>query len=276
MYVDSHVHFWQPARGDYGWLKPDNSLLYRDYLPEQLLPELRTYGIEGLVVVQAAPTPEEAAYLLELTQHSPVTAAVSGGLDPFADGFAAQLRSLQAHSRFIGVRMNGSAFGDGRSADERGKMREALDQLLQAGMTLDLLARPDDLPDVAAYLEAVPALKSVINHLGCPAVREQRMEPWRTGMERLSQLPGVAVKLSGMITMAGGFDPALLRPYAHELVKLFGADRLLFGSDWPVALQTGGYGDVVALFEVLLPDELTEEEKGRIRAGNARRIYRIE
>lgn len=276
MYVDSHVHFWQPARGDYGWLKPENALLYQDYLPDRLLPELQAHGVEGLVVVQAAPTAAEAAYLLELTQSGPVAAAVSGGLDPFAERFASQLQALRANPRFTGVRIGGSAFREERSADDKSRLRAALDSLLHAGLTLDLLVRPDELAGVAAYLEAVPTLQAVVNHLGCPDVREPHMEPWAAGMERLSRLPGVAVKLSGMITMAGGPRADLLRPYVEHQVQLFGCDRLLFGSDWPVALQAGGYGDVIALFEALLPADLTPEEKGKIRGGNARRIYRIE
>lgn len=276
MYVDSHVHFWQPARGDYGWLKRENALLYRDYLPEQLLPELLTYGVEGLVAVQAAPTAEEAAYLLELTQGGPVAAAVVGGLNPFADRFDEQFESLHTNPRFAGVRINGSAFREGRSADDRSKLQAALGRLMQAGLTLDLLVQPDDLMGAASYMEKMPALKAVVNHLGSPPVRERRMEPWRSGMERLSRLPGVAVKLSGMITMAGGPHPALLQPYVDRLIQMFGWNRLLFGSDWPVALQAGGYGDVIALFESLLPDMLAEEEKGKIRAGNARRFYRLD
>ncbi|PYI55575.1 amidohydrolase family protein [Paenibacillus flagellatus] len=276
MYIDSHVHFWMPARGDYGWLKPDNAVLYRDYLPGQLLPALRTHGVEGLVVVQAAPTAAEASFLLELTQDGTVAAAVSGGLDPFAERFDAELETLRAHARFAGVRINGGAFRLDRPADERIKLQAALERMAQTGLTLDLLVRPDDLDGVASYLEGMPMLKAVVNHLGSPAVRERRMEPWSAGMERLSRLPGVAVKLSGMITMAGGPDPAPLRPYVDRLLHAFGPDRLLFGSDWPVALQAGGYGDVVGLFESLLPAGLTREEKGSIRAGNARRWYRIE
>ncbi|WP_409340363.1 amidohydrolase family protein [Paenibacillus sp. MBLB4367] len=276
MYIDSHVHFWKPARGDYGWLKPDNALLCQDYMPERLLPALRTFGVEGLVAVQAAPTAEEAAFLLELSQSWPVISGVSGGLDPFAERFPEQLRSLQAHPRFTGIRINGSAFREGRSAGDRSKLRAALGSLMQAGLTLDLLVQPDDLFGVASYLEEVPALKAIVGHLGCPAVRTRQTEPWRTGMERLARLPETAVKLSGMITMAGGPHPELLRPYVEQLVRLFGCDRLLFGSDWPVALQAGGYRDVVDLFEDLLPDGLSQEEKGEIRAGNARRFYRIE
>lgn len=101
------------------------------------------------------------------------------------------------------------------------------------------------------------------------------MDTWRIGMERLSRLPGVAVKLSGMITMAGGSQPEKLRPYVDQLVQLFGCKRLLFGSDWPVALQAGGYGDVIELFEAVLPEDLTDEDKGMIRAGNASRFYRV-
>lgn len=275
MYIDSHVHFWKPSRIDYGWLKPENKLLYQDYLPAQLLPELIAIGVKGLVAVQAAFKAEEAAFLLELAQTWPVISSVSGGLDPFADLFHKQLESLKANPRFTGIRLNGSVFRSDRSETDRIKLKAALIALMEAELTLDLLVQPGDLADVASYLEELPMLKSVVNHLGCPNIREQQLEPWRTGMERLSRLPGVAVKLSGMITMAGGFHPEKLRPYIEQLLQMFGSNRLLFGSDWPVALQAGGYRDVIDLFETVLPDELAEEEKGRIRAGNASRFYRV-
>lgn len=275
MYVDCHVHFWKPSRGDYGWLKPESELLYKDYLPEQLLPELNAFGVKGLVAVQAAVSSEEAAFLLELTQTWPVISGVSGGLDPFADHFHEQLESLKANPRFTGIRLGGSAFRSERSETDRNKLRSVLAALMQAGLTLDLLVQPADLADVAWYLEDLPQLKAVVNHLGCPDIRAQRMEPWQTGMKRLSRLPFVAVKLSGMITMSGGFHPERLRHYIDLLLQLFGSDRLLFGSDWPVALQAGGYRDVIDLFEAVLPDDLAEDEKGRIRAGNISRFYPI-
>ncbi|KRE75671.1 amidohydrolase family protein [Paenibacillus sp. Soil750] len=275
MYIDSHVHFWKPSRGDYGWLKPENELLYKDYLPEQLLPELGVFGVKGLVAIQAAVSSEEAAFLLELAQTCPIISGVGGGLDPFADLFHEELESLKANPRFTGIRLSGSAFRSERSEADRNKLRSALAALLEADLTLDLLVQPDDLSDVASYLEELPLLKAVVNHLGCPNLRKQRKETWQTGMERLTQLPCVAVKLSGMITMAGGFHPERLRPYIDHLLQLFGSDRLLFGSDWPVALQAGGYMDVINLFEAVLPDTLAEEEKGMIRAGNANRFYPI-
>ncbi|KRF05520.1 hypothetical protein ASG89_20545 [Paenibacillus sp. Soil766] len=275
MYVDSHVHFWQPSRMDYGWLKPENDLLYRDYLPAHLLPELKAFGVKGLVAVQAAVTVEEAEFLLDLAQTWSVISGVSGGLDPFTDLFHEQLGSLNANPHFTGIRLNGSAFRSDRSEVEQAKLRSALAALMKADLALDLLVRPEDLSDTASYLEEQPQLKAVVNHLGCPNIREQQMEPWRSGMDRLSQLPGVAVKLSGMITMAGGCHPERIRPYVDQLVQLFGCKRLLFGSDWPVALQAGGYKDVIHLFETVLPEDLTEEEKGMIRAGNACRFYPI-
>ncbi|CAN7704536.1 amidohydrolase family protein [Paenibacillus sp. LjRoot153] len=273
MYIDCHVHFWKPSRGDYGWLKPENELLYKDYLPEQLLPELGAFGVKGLVAVQAAVSAEEAVFLLELAQTWPVISGVSGGLDPFADLFHEQLELLKANPRFTGIRLSGSAFRSERSEADRNKLRSALAALMQADLTLDLLVQPGDLSAVASYLEETPQLKSVVNHLGCPNIREQRQEPWLTGMKRLARLPLVAVKLSGMITMAGGFHPEKLRDYTDLLLQLFGSERLLFGSDWPVALQAGGYRDVIDLFEAVLPDKLAEEEKGMIRAGNASRFY---
>ncbi|MBB3114482.1 L-fuconolactonase [Paenibacillus phyllosphaerae] len=276
MYVDSHVHYWQLARGDYGWLKPSNPLLYQDYLPDRLSGELGKYGVEAVIAVQAAPTFEEATYLLELSGERPEIAGVIGGLDPLTAGFQEELAALCANRRFRGIRVGGSVFDPGLPDHDRKKVLSALGTCKDAGLVVELLVDPRRLAEVAATLAQLPGLTVVVDHLGCPAVKERATEQWMAGMERLSELPGVYVKLSGMMTMAGGRRPELLRPYTDRLHQWYGASRLLFGSDWPVALQAGGYVDVVDLFEELLPDTLTFEEKGWIRAGNAKRIYGIE
>ncbi|HZG77620.1 MAG TPA: amidohydrolase family protein, partial [Paenibacillus sp.] len=127
---------------------------------------------------------------------------------------------------------------------------------------------------IAELLAEAPALRCVVNHLGVPAsAGDARDATWSEGVERLSGLPNVYVKLSGMLTLSGRPEP--LRPYVEALFERFGADRLMFGSDWPVALQAGGYADVVARFESLLPSGLGEEELKLVRSGNARHVYGI-
>ncbi|GAA3401902.1 amidohydrolase family protein [Paenibacillus hodogayensis] len=272
MYIDSHVHFWRLDRGDYDWLKPGNTLLYRDYLPEQLLPSLHRHQVEGLVIVQAAHTVEETDYMIDLAEQIPLPVRVIGGLNPLTETFREQLERLAGHPRFAGIRVNGSLLREQEGMSGDG-LKQALRLLERAGLVLELLVRPDDLAAAETYLRDVPGLTAVIDHLGVPPVREQLMDPWAELMENMAALPNVAVKLSGMITQAGGYDPERLNPYVRHLTDSFGPGRLLFGSDWPVALLGGGYDDVVRLFEELLPAEWSERDKSLVRAENARRLY---
>ncbi len=272
MYIDSHVHYWEIARGDYGWLKPSDPLLYRDYLPEHALPDMTARSVDGVIAVQAAPTEAEAWFLLELSRRHPIIVGVSAGLLPFSDDFAAAVGRLRSDPGFKGVRLGGGDFKRARTdAAARAKLTEGLRTLAAEGLTLDVLAGPDALAAVAAGLEELPELRFVVNHLGSPAAGGTRDATWSEGIERLSGLPNAHVKLSGMLTLSESPEP--LRPYVDELFERFGASRLLFGSDWPVALKGGSYADAVERFESLLPPGLDPEALQRVRAGNARAVY---
>ncbi|WNR43464.1 amidohydrolase family protein [Paenibacillus roseipurpureus] len=265
MYLDSHVHFWQPSRGDYGWLKPENTLLYRDYLPTQLLQELEGLGVQGVIAVQAAPTAEEAEYLLQLSDRHPLITGVVGGLDPLAVDFASQLNRLAQHPRFLGIRVNGDRF-------EQPALVEHLRILQQLGLTLDVLAGPGHLTSVYECARQLTGLRIVVNHLGHP--NTATLELWTAGMKQLAGLPDVSVKLSGMVTQVREERVERLTPVIRILLKEFGPSRLMFGSDWPVALQAGGYEEVVKLFEAVLHGNgLSPSELDMIRSRTAQRAY---
>jgi L-fuconolactonase len=235
---------------------------------------MKERSVDGVIAVQAAPTEAEAWFLLELSRRFPVIVGVSAGLDPFSGEFEAAIERLRSDPTFKGVRLNGGEFRRAQAdAASRAKLTAALRTLERAGLTLDLLVRPDALAAVAERLEEAPSLRSVVNHLGGPNAEEMPNESWTEGVRRLSALPNTFAKLSGMLTLSRRPEP--LRPYVDALFDRFGARRLLFGSDWPVALQAGGYGDVVARFESLLPNGIDEAELRLVRGGNARRVYRL-
>ncbi|WNR42863.1 amidohydrolase family protein [Paenibacillus roseipurpureus] len=268
-YIDTHVHFWKPARGDYGWLKPSNELMYRDYLPWQLLPHLQEQGVEGVIAVQAAFTAEETEFLLELAEENPVIMGVVGGLDPLAADFAEKLERLSAHERLVGLRFNGEFFASSAVADP-------LRRLERTGLTIDVLTGPEQMEAVYAHLRHVPELKAVVNHLGNPLGGSTDL--WRQGIERLAELPEVRVKLSGMITQSGAeFNLEArgerLKQYVGDLLRTFGTERLMFGSDWPVALHGGAYKDVIRLFESFITEAVSVQERQAIRSINARAVY---
>ncbi|MCZ8510929.1 hypothetical protein O9H85_00445 [Paenibacillus filicis] len=105
MIIDAHQHYWKISRGDYGWLTPKSGpLLYQDYMPERLSPELQRCGVAGTVVVQAAPTMEETEFLLGLCEQEETLLGVVGWLDINDEDFEKHFTWFRSHSRFVGVR----------------------------------------------------------------------------------------------------------------------------------------------------------------------------
>ncbi len=272
MYLDSHVHFWKLDRGDYVWISPDNTILFQDRLPSELEPALETHGAAGVILVESASTVAEIEYMLELAEKYDWIKGIVGGLDLTSEQFEKHYFRLRTHYKFIGIRVNGAKF---EQTDERTQklLLEKLKLLQENQFPIDILARAHQLPAVVSYLEQVSQLKAVINHLGVPPVKEQIMEPWTSSMHKLEALPQIMVKISGMITQAGGYNPTLLKPYVQHLADTFGPSRLLFGSDWPVALLGGSYDEVIRLFEELLPADWSEAERNAVRYSNASRFY---
>jgi len=282
MYTDTHVHVWKLSRGDYGWLKPENSVLYEDYLPDRLAPHLEAEGVGEVVLVQAAATLAETEFMLELADRTAWIAGVVGGLQPTGEDFRSDYERVKGRGKLSGLRWNGSVFravssGTSGTTGEN-ELLSAMRQMSADGCVLDLLIQPGDLPYVRSYAQAVPGLSIVLNHLGGPAraaVEEGNMQPWQHEMTQLAACSNVHCKISGTITTAAGFHPEKLAAHVHHLFEVFGSQRLMFGSDWPVALLGGSYAEVVRLFEALLPAGLREDEKAAVRSNNAKRMYKL-
>ncbi|WP_312886421.1 amidohydrolase family protein [Paenibacillus plantarum] len=277
--IDTHVHLWRPDRGDYGWLKPENPVLYRDYLPQHVQPELARKGVTAVVAVQAAATVAETEYLLTLGDHFGWIAGVVGWLDVASGDFVKQYERLRRNPRFVGIRVNGSTFAAIQDGEPLSQLSRNLRHMADDGFPVDLLLRLGEMPSVIKLLREVPHLKAAVNHLGVPPVLDQSpkdCEAWNSLMRELAEYAGVVCKLSGMITQSRGYDVRLWRPYVEQLVAAFGPQRLLFGSDWPVCLQAGGYDEVMRLFHEVLRGLLDESALARICGDNAVSFYQLQ
>lgn len=270
--IDTHVHFWSLSRDDYGWLKPGSGMLYRDYMPEHLYPELQSNGITGVIAVQAAATVEETVFLLGLADQYDWIQAVVGWLDVGSARFDLQYEQVRSHPRFAGIRIDPSITKPNEPG-RRERVREHLTRLAEEGHRVELIARPQYLPLMLEILEEVPELRVIVNHLGLPLVGGAVCEDWQTSMRRLADRPLAMCKLSGMTGFVDNLNAEAFKPYVEELFKLFGADRLLFGSDWPVCLQTGSYAEVKRFFYESLPDGEHQEDQGGTWTKNVQQGY---
>lgn len=276
MRIDAHQHYWTMTRTDYGWITPDLPVLYRDYLPEHLDAHLRTHELDGTIVVQAAPTVEETEYLFALADRSDSILGVVGWLDLFDPAHREHYERYVKHPKFVGFRIMIQEMPDAARVLEPAFV-EALKEYAAMDVPVDLLVKSDQLEALNALLDAVPGLRGVIDHIGKPRIAEQAFEPWASQIERAARHPNLYCKLSGMVTEADhkAWKPEHFDAYVRHVIRVFGENRVLFGTDWPVCLLAASYDEVVNALNRALPSSWGARERAKLFGDNARRFYNL-
>lgn len=273
MRIDSHQHYWKIERKDYGWLKPSVGMLYADFMPEQLRPFLLQHAIDKTVVVQAAPSIAETAFLLDIAAREETVAGVVGWLDLEADDFREQWEHFHRNPKFVGIR----PMIQDLSSDWllRSHVIERLRFLADMGFTVDLQSNPRHLPFLVQLMSCVPTLHAVIDHLATPSYNDGILEPWAAYMTQLAAYPTVMCKLSGMVYGKDrpGWTPQAVRPFAEHVIKAFGRQRVMFGTDWPVCLQYATFEEVMNLMESVLDADWSLSDRADAYGKNAARFY---
>ncbi|MET2829166.1 amidohydrolase family protein [Mesorhizobium shangrilense] len=275
--VDAHHHFWRVDRGDYHWMSPGmGAPLYRDYLPRDLAPLLRKAGVDKTVVVQAAQTEDETAFLLALAGETDFVAGVVGWLDMEDPAFAVKLDALMANPKFVGLRPMLQDLADDAYI-LRPSVISSLRVIAERGVAFDVLTYPRHLRNVAKALDAVPGLRAVIDHISKPSIASGAFNGWASDLQRVAAFPNVFCKLSGMITEADhdSWRPRDLKPYVDQALLSFGADRLMFGSDWPVCLLAGSYAEALNALRTVLDPQLLKDQQAAVYGLNAVRFYQL-
>lgn len=280
--VDAHHHLWDPARG-YTWLAaPELAPIRRPFTVDELLVELAGHGVHRSVLVEGACCrPEEVAEHLATAARTPQIAGVVGWIDltdPHLPDTLAGYRALPGSGKLVGLRdqVQGRPEPD-FLADPR--VHTALAAVGAAGLAFDLLVRVDQLPAAAQAAVALPGVRFVLDHLGKPriAAGTDGFDEWRPAIAALARCPNVTAKLSGMVTEADWSRWTVddLRPYVTAMVELFGPERLMFGSDWPVCTTAASYGRVVHALRGALP-AMTDADRAAVFGTTAIRTYQLE
>lgn len=274
--IDAHQHFWSLKRDDYGWITPELPLLYRDYLPVDLEQHLQEHQIDGSIVVQAAATLAETDYMLELASSTDRILGVVGWLDVLAPDYQEQLARFQQHPKFVGVRLMIQEMEDSDEVLTPDYIR-AITYFAEIGLPVDLLCKSTQLHSVVELLRLVPNLHAVIDHIAKPQIAAQIYEPWKSQMAEIASNPNIYCKLSGMVTEADHHDwkREQFTEYIQCCIDLFGKDRIMFGSDWPVCLLAADYDEVIQLLEQSLDASITEEDRAKLFGGNAASFYQL-
>lgn len=275
MRIDSHQHYWKISRNDYGWITPDLSKLYGDFLEKDLKPHLEKNNIDKTIVVQAAPTIEETEFILSLSNESETIAGVVGWIDIEDPSYKEQLNRVREQPKFVGIRMMIQDMPDENKILEP-IFLEAFSYFSKMDLPVDLLVKSNQLTAVLKLLKQVP-LRGVIDHIAKPDIKAGTMEPWKSQMEQIAKFPNIYCKLSGMVTEADhtNWKKEDFISYVDHIVNIFGTNRIMFGSDWPVCLLAASYDEVYELVKETLPGKLTEQDEAKIFGQNALEFYRL-
>lgn len=286
--VDAHQHFWRLARGDYDWLDtsdPALAPLARDFEPEDLAPLRRAHGIGRTVLVQAAATMDETEHLLALAEGHPEIAGVVGWIDLADPGRLPVLERWARHPAFKGVRPMLQDLPDTEWI-AHGPHPSMVQALIDLGLRLDALVKPPHLQALNRFVECWPALPVVIDHAAKPVLREgwqaDWVAPWKAGMAALAAHPQVCCKFSALLTEADAAQiaspeaaEALIAPVWELLMQRFGAQRVMWGSDWPVLNLASDYARWTELAGRFI-DRLATADRQAVWGGTAEHFYGLQ
>jgi len=275
MKIDAHQHFWHYTPEAFGWIDDRMQAIGRDFLPEDLLPQIRAAGLDGVVSVQARQTVEETRWLLELAHTHAFIKGVVGWVPLVSPDVGGVLERFAGDDLLAGVR---HVLQDEPDDDYmlRADFNQGIDLLQRYDLAYDVLIFERHLPQTIAFVDRHPDQRFVIDHVAKPRIQDGVMAPWNSHLKRLAERPNCYCKVSGMVTEADWctWTEADLRPYWETVLEAFGPSRLLFGSDWPVCRLACDYArwyQTVAQF--IAP--LSDAEQARILGGTAADIYRL-
>lgn len=278
MIVDGHHHLWNLERSPQAWLTDRFAPIARTFEPAELRPLLDECGVGQSVLVQGDCTDHDTDQLFEhAARHEWICAVTAWVQLESLERARARLDELAAQPKLRGIRHLIHTETDAHWILQP-RVLESLALLEDRGLLLELpVVYPRHLADVPVLARAFPRLTIVIDHLGKPPIGLPEMGRWASQLRAAAAHENVAAKVSGLNTCvpAGDWTADDLRPAIGIAIECFGADRLLFGSDWPVSLMNGSYSKVVGETRRAL-DGLPRADADAILAGTARRLYRLD
>ncbi len=275
MIIDTHQHFWKYSPTTHSWIDDDLKLLRRDFLPETLKSEYDKYAITGCIAVQADQSEAENEFLLGLASKNDFIKGVVGWLDFKNPNIKERLQEYAADTKIKGFRHLVQNEDDPNFLLRKPFM-DGIAQLARYDYTYDILVFPHQLGAVLEFVQAFPDQKFVIDHLAKPYIKDGFFKGWANIIKAIGRCENVYCKLSGMVTEAG-FDTwsyTTIEPYINYVLDVFGPQRLLFGSDWPVCLVACDYGEILGLAQ-RFAEGLSTDEQEQFWYKNAQKFYNL-
>jgi len=276
MKIDTHHHLWEFQTDDYAWMLNEGlDPLRHNFLPPELKGVLDEAGVDGAVVVQVRQEDKENEWMLELAEAHAFMLGVVGWVPLTDEKAAAELLEKYAdREKFLGVRHIVQ-----EEPDDNYILREDFNRGIAAmkkhELVYDILIFEKHLKQTIAFVDKHPDQFFVLDHIAKPRIKDDAMEPWATLLHELAKRDNLVCKLSGVSTEADhkNWTEQQLQPYMETALNAFGADRLMFGSDWPVSLLATNYKEWHDIVERFVSAQLSDDERAKFWHTNAVKAY---
>jgi len=274
--IDAHQHFWFYKADRDTWIDESMSVLKQNFLPEDLQPLMNEASLGGCVSVQAGQSEKETHFLLNLANEFEAVRGVVGWVDLRADDLEDRLDHFDRFPKLKGFRHILEEDPDPELITKP-EFQEGLRVLGERGYTYDILIYAHQLEQTVKAIQDLPEMPLVIDHLAKPDVEAGWIDDWSEWMRKLSDHEHVHCKLSGLVTEANWADweADAFTPYLDVAYEVFGPERLMFGSDWPVCTLAASYAEVVDLIETYVSDR-PEAEQNRVFGETAAEFYDLD
>lgn len=275
MIIDAHQHLWRIGQNGHEWPTADLKGIYRDFVPDDLATACEGLNITGTILVQSQPAATDTDWMLDIAAATPLIKGVVGWVDLTAPDAPQRIAVLVRQPKLKGLRpmLQGLPQDDWILRDD---VQPALEAITAQGLTFDALVFTRHLPFIDRLARRYPDLRIVIDHGAKPPLGDpDGMKRWQDAIAAVAQNPNITCKLSGLLTeLADGQGEAVLAPCADHLLATFGAERLIWGSDWPVILLKDSYRHWFDWTMRWLADK-PEITRVTIMGETARRFYQL-
>lgn len=271
MIIDAHRHYWDPSRLEYGWLAHAPAALQCSFLP----PDIGAIR-DACILVQAAPDERETLFLFDLARQTEGVLGVVGWVEMEADDATQRIEELieRGQGLLCGIRPMVQDIPDTEWL-ARPSLDRAFDCLRDHGLVFDALVDNRHLRALSHRLTRHPGLITVVDHAAKPNIADREFAAWASAIARVAQVPDVACKLSGLLTLtAPGSDATAIEPFVAHVFESFGGQRVMWGSDWPVVTTHATYEQWKARAQALVR-RFAPRHEAAVFGGNATSIYSL-
>jgi L-fuconolactonase len=273
--IDSHQHFWKfdPVRDS--WIDDSMAAIRRDFYPQDLEPILNKHNIDGCIAVQADQSEAETEFLLSLSEKHDFIKGVVGWVNLMDPHVRERIAYYSSFKKLKGIRHVLQGEPD-RAYMLNPQFMKGIAALKNYDLAYDILIFPDQLGYTNQFVKNISGVRYVIDHIAKPDIKNHNIEKWANNMKIIAQHENVWCKVSGMVTEADwkNWEISDFEPYLDVIFEAFGANRVMFGSDWPVCNVAGGYDKMISIVENYI-SRLSADEQSLFWGLNAIEFYKL-